>query len=412
MLSRRQVGTFCISLNKLIFLVTFMKNFASKFLFASSLWASVLFIISPCHCTDDRGSAEEEFSPRTTSHSWSSSAEDPTPLKSILSSTPSASPSNHTSILQLEHAPVLRLDLSATRNTEDTEKEKDQHTRKLSSRLIMPHSKTKITQTAEEDEDDLFDDMADEIEAALTRLAISNKQRKQDCEEFPCEKELKPLPHTLDASFPLPLSSSPLETEIVTTPLHRELFQASDNKLTMMIETAKDEQKPLDTRITYGRQAVMFLMTDNSFSRTFKGDKDVEIYGLIVLLSTLHDPYATFRLAEYQFKSDSQEGSSTQKLSTNVEKANGTFTQALNLLLEHYDSEKDNVYLFNSMRTILTEAAIFNASLDMGFYPLLKLFLEKPELGESSTKSELAVELKKVLTFCESKFKSSQENSS
>lgn len=385
-----------------------MKNFVSKLLFAASLGATALFLTLPCHSTNAKHISEEEFPPREQSLSWSSSTEDPEFLIRPLSSKPSITPSDNTQGKQL-----LRLDLSVTTNAEHSEKEEDQRTRKLSSRLIMPNSNTTNTPTVEEEEDDLFEDMADEIEAALNRLSIARQERQRVYEGLPCEKELKPLNSSLATSSTLSLDSlSLLETEIALNPLRPELFQKSGDSLTVMIETAKDEKKSVELRVTYGRQAIMFLMTDNSFSRAFKGNKDLEIYELIVLLNSLNDPYATFRLAEYEFKSHSHEGSSKEKPSTPMEKANGTFTHALTLLLEQYDVEKDYVYLFNSMRTIVTETAIFSASLDGGFYSLLKAFTEKTELDESITKPQLVKELKKVLTFCESRFKSSQKYSS
>jgi hypothetical protein len=445
MLSSRQVEAFCTNLNKLFFLVTFMKNSTLSLFLTAAFSASTLFFARPLHCTDTKDYVEEKLSPRLASLSLSSSSpsnkeafEDESYSDTLLTP-PVIANSNKPFITPLDRAQVLRLDLSAAGNAEHTEKGEEFHTRKLSSRLIMPSGTTKITPIVQEDEDDSFEDMAEDIEAALNRLAILDKEPKKSCGAFgskDVEKKSDLFSNlledpTLDTSSDLdwdtdtfseldydissitPLTTKPLpKTELAISNLHRELSQVQGTKLVKMIEIAKGETNPTDLRIVYGRQAIMFLMTDNSFSRTFEGDKDLEIFNLILLLSSLNDPYATLRLAECQLKSDSPKGSSTQDQGTNVEKANSTFLHALNLLLEYYDPAGDHVYLFNSMRTIVTEAALLNVSLDVGFYPLLKAFLEKPELGEFSTKPQLVTELKKVATFCDSKFKQAQETMS
>ncbi|MBX9697250.1 MAG: MSCRAMM family adhesin SdrC, partial [Alphaproteobacteria bacterium] len=382
-----------------------MKNSILFLFLTAGFSASILFFESPLHCTNAKDYAEEKSSPRLASLSLNSSSAsnkdvfDDAPLSDTLLTSSVSANSNKSLIPPLARAQALRLDLSSAGNAEHTEKGEELHTRKLSSRLIMPSGSTKVMPTAQEDENDSFEDMAEDIEAALNRLAILNKEPKKSCGALLSKEGEKKsdlfsnllVNSTLDTSSDpdydtssdldwdtdtssdldwdvssiTPLTTKPLEKpEIAIINLHRELSQLQGTKLVKMIEIAKGDTNPTDLRIFYGRQAVMFLMTDNSFSRTFEGDKDLEIFNLILLLSSLNDPYAILRLAECQLKSDSPKGSSTQDQSTNVEKANSTFMHALNLLLERYDPEEDHVYLFNSMRTIVTEAAIFNVSLE------------------------------------------------
>ncbi|MGN6670969.1 MAG: hypothetical protein ACTHJ4_05460 [Candidatus Nucleicultricaceae bacterium] len=259
----------------------------------------------------------------------------------------------------------------------------------LSARLVltMPANHTpreinidkKIQQFVESDhEEDDFSEL--DISEALERLALKTTQENPATEDLTSQ-----------------------EQHVFKTP-HQQPIAPQRHLLEKMIDTAKNSSSPAEERILHGRQALMCLISKSTLLSTFTGNVDDSIRVLVYLLSDLNDPYGTLRLAEYLHKNPILFQNATEKENTCVTNltTEASFRRALTLAFESYDPEVENVYFFNTLRTIVSEAVLQTKTRDHFFYCILTSFID--EVSVDTQKTEFINELRKSKDFVEKQF--------